>query len=216
MKKDLPEIAKNIQLARKALGLSRQKLAEMCSFSPSTISNYENGIRKPEIEALLILSNQLKKSPDFLLCGKESNVLPADLIEKKVIGSVSAGNLKELIETDQNGDLETVYLPRKYLDDQKYFVLKIDGDSMTSDRNKHSFNDGNFMVFDKQIAATSGDYALIYNEHDKTSVFKKLVKDGNTYLLKPLNPTYPTRLMTKEEVVIGVAVCYQPRSEFLK
>ena len=47
--------------------LSQEALAENCSISISAINNYENDLRKPDIEVLVRIANFLEVTTDFLL-----------------------------------------------------------------------------------------------------------------------------------------------------
>lgn len=52
---------------RKERGLSQIQLAEKLGVDFRTISNWENGVRKPDIDMLVIVADFFEVSTDFLL-----------------------------------------------------------------------------------------------------------------------------------------------------
>lgn len=59
-------IGSRIKQARLQNGLSRFKLAELLDITPSSISNYENGISIPRIEILCAIINKLGVDANYL------------------------------------------------------------------------------------------------------------------------------------------------------
>lgn len=62
--------AKNLKELRLEYGLSQAELAEKLGVDFRTISNWENGVRKPDIDMLVIVADFFEVSTDFLL-GKD-------------------------------------------------------------------------------------------------------------------------------------------------
>lgn len=62
-------MGRRIQLRRKELGLTQNKLAELLEVSNNHLSAIENGREKPSLEKFVILCELLKTTPDFLLLG---------------------------------------------------------------------------------------------------------------------------------------------------
>mgnify|MGYP004614136389 len=52
---------------RKSRNIEQKKLAEKIHVSPSTISNYEKGLRHPDIKTLCSIADYFQVSTDFLL-----------------------------------------------------------------------------------------------------------------------------------------------------
>ena len=69
MIKGLPE---RLQALRVKFGYSQKQVADMIGVSPSIISGYETGERRPSTEVLLSLANIYKCSTDYLL-GRDSH-----------------------------------------------------------------------------------------------------------------------------------------------
>ena len=59
--------AERLRELRKERGLSQIQLAEKLGVDFRTISNWENGVRKPDIDMLVIVADFFEVSTDFLL-----------------------------------------------------------------------------------------------------------------------------------------------------
>lgn len=67
-------------------GLRQKDLAAILNVSPSTISNYENGVHSPDLDTLCKLSNFYGVSLDYLLGRTDnpySDQLPNQIISEK-------------------------------------------------------------------------------------------------------------------------------------
>ena len=76
-----------IKELREAKGLNQQGLALKLNLSQSTISYYETGERKPDLDALLRMSDFFDVSVDFLI-GK-SNIRKYSIIDDKDADSIN-------------------------------------------------------------------------------------------------------------------------------
>lgn len=64
-------LAKRIMMLRKVHGMSQLQLAQKLCVSASTIGMYEQGRRVPSIEVLVMISQMLGVSLDYLITGSE-------------------------------------------------------------------------------------------------------------------------------------------------
>ena len=62
-------IAERIQSLRKASGISQEELAERIGVSRQAVSKWEGGQSLPDLEKIILLSNQLETTTDYLLKG---------------------------------------------------------------------------------------------------------------------------------------------------
>lgn len=62
-------MGKRIQLRRKELGFTQNRLAELLEVSNNHLSAIENGREKPSLEKFVLLCDLLRTTPDFLLLG---------------------------------------------------------------------------------------------------------------------------------------------------
>lgn len=74
LKKD---IGYRFMVARKASNFTQQEIADRLGVSRTTITNWERGLRAPEVEDLVALSNILDQSPNYFLgtSNEDSTVL---------------------------------------------------------------------------------------------------------------------------------------------
>ena len=63
------ELGKKIAEIRKENGLTQEDLAELCSVTRQTISNWENGKSYPDLETLVLISDRFEVSLDAMLKG---------------------------------------------------------------------------------------------------------------------------------------------------
>ena len=64
------EIGKNIRAARLRRGMTQDELAERLHVSRQTVSNYETGRSRPDVEMLLRAAEQLEVDVQVLLYGE--------------------------------------------------------------------------------------------------------------------------------------------------
>lgn len=89
-------------------------------------------------------------------------------------------------------------------DKENYYALNIIGDSMTP-----LFDDGDTVIVHKQDDFKNGENCVVLINGDEATV-KKVYKGEGGIELKAVNPYYPPRLFTEEEIkklpvkVIGV------------
>ncbi len=83
-------IGKHIREIRTERGLSQEALAEMCGFSNTTLSSYENGRKNPSLDTIAIIAKKLKVSIERLYYGDENNsfIISEPDEGKKIVNSV--------------------------------------------------------------------------------------------------------------------------------
>lgn len=69
MELDYAAIGNRIRVRRHMIGLTQERLAELCSLSLSFLGHIERGTRKMSLETLAALARALGTSTDFLLFG---------------------------------------------------------------------------------------------------------------------------------------------------
>jgi transcriptional regulator with XRE-family HTH domain len=84
------KIGKHIKEVRIKQGLSQEKLADMCGFSNTTLSSYENGRKNPSLDTVAIIAKKLKVSIEHLYYGDEnSSFIEAEPDEgRKIVNAV--------------------------------------------------------------------------------------------------------------------------------
>lgn len=95
------------------------------------------------------------------------------------------------------------------------FWLRVVGDSMTSPAGP-SFPEGFLILIAPDIEPRSGQYVVARMLDTNEATFKQFVRDAGEPFLKPLNPSYPTKIMDDAWVVVGTVVDGKmPKSIFL-
>ena len=142
----------------------------------------------------------MEKNDDLL---KKIGAIPISNIETTkipVLGTVKAGydylaeeNIIDYISLNIDGD-----------DKENYYALNVIGDSMTP-----LFDNGDTVVVLKQDDFKNGDNCVVLINGDEATI-KKVYKGNTGIELKAINPYYPPRVFTKEEIkdlpikIIGV------------
>ncbi len=84
------QIGKHIKEVRLERNLSQETLAEMCGFSNTTLSSYENGRKNPSLDTIATIAKKLKVSIERLYYGDENNsfIISEPDEGKKIVNSV--------------------------------------------------------------------------------------------------------------------------------
>lgn len=194
-----------IKKRRKELGFTLAQLAELVGLRDATIQRYESGeIQNIKKDTILKLASVLKCSPGYLMGWTEAEVPSSaaeTLFKIPVLGLIPAGVPIEAVE-DIIGyeELAASY----FRGGEKYFALKLKGNSMYPE-----YRSGDVVILKQQDTCnTNEDCAVMINGGDAT--FKRVVRQKNGIMLKPLNPNYETLFYTNEEIerlpvrIIGV------------
>jgi len=201
--------SKNLKSIREAKKISQQDIADKIGIDRSAISYWESGKADPTMGNVVKVAEAL--DVDIItLIGGELNFDNAELISTNdntakipVLGVIKAGIPMEA----QEDIIDYIDIPDDWTKgNQKYFALKISGDSMSP-----NYVDGDIVIFLSTSAFETGqDCAVMVNGDDAT--FKKVAITDNGLLLQPYNiGKYDLKFYTKEDVeklpvkIIGVA-----------
>lgn len=76
------------------------------------------------------------------------------------------------------------------------FALRVVGQSMVPE-----FNDGDIIIVEPGGALSDGAFVLALV--DEEWIFRQLTRDDESWVLRPLNPAWPTRRLTDLDAVRG-------------
>lgn len=202
--------------------LSQQDLGDMIDQTKQAISQYERGVRKPDINTLSALSDIFNVSMDYLT-GKAdvtvrfvnsddlkvlnrqvipnfSNIHPIGIQRYPVLGSVACGKPVYMAEERELYVDSTVAVHAD-------FVLIAKGDSMVGAR----INDGDIVFIRKQETVENGEIAVVAIDDEAT--LKRFYKYTDLIVLRAENPEYKDIELRpedhKEVHVLGKAVAFQ-------
>lgn len=117
-----------------------------------------------------------------------------------IISYVQAGNWCELVDAYPVGTGEdTIEIDAKW--SPNTFVLRVRGDSMHP-----TLTEGALIVVDPQVEWMHNRIVVVRQNGDTEVTVKRLIKDGDTYYLKPDNANYPIMRLEKDAHVCGVVV----------
>ena len=187
-------IGERIKQLREANSLTQEELAKRLETSKQTIYKYENQIiTNIPSDKIEILAKIFKVSPIYLMGGDETNEESPPKkkgIKIPVLGRVAAGVPIEMIEDVLDYEEITEDMARH----DKYFALKIQGDSMTP-----RIWNNDVVIVRQQDDAENGDIVIATVNGDD-AVCKRLQKYNDGIALISLNPQYEPIYFKKDEV----------------
>ena len=187
-------IGERIKQLREANSLTQEELAKRLETSKQTIYKYENQIiTNIPSDKIEILAKIFKVSPIYLMGWDETNEESPPKkkgIKIPVLGRVAAGVPIEMIEDVLDYEEITEDMARH----DKYFALKIQGDSMTP-----RIWNNDVVIVRQQDDAENGDIVIATVNGDD-AVCKRLQKYNDGIALISLNPQYEPIYFKKDEV----------------
>ena len=194
--------SERIRELRVLRGMSQQDLADRLDVNKVTISQYERGVRKPDLNALTALCDIFNVSSDYLIgkddttiriVGKEGleRLVSARTKRIPVLGRVAAGIPIDAIE-DVLEDWEEI--PEAMAATGEFFGLKIKGDSM-----QPRIAEGDVVIVRSQPDAESGDVVIVQVNGDHATC-KRLMKHETGISLISFNPMYAPINFTNVEI----------------
>ena len=196
------EFSNNLKILRKRRMLTQAEIAKQLNLTSAAYSNYEQGIRVPDILTLKKLSAILGVSLEVLLGDKPYE--PLNSVKIPVLGVIPAGTPIEAIEDI----LDYEEISEEMARSGSYFALKVKGDSMSP-----TIQNGDIVIVRQQENAESGQICVVMiNGYDAT--LKEIKKDPNGLWVLPHNPNsiFKPTFFTKKEIIekpvriIGVAI----------
>lgn len=213
--------ATRIKASRKEMRLTQAQLAAKVGVSRVAISQWESDPTvKIAGDNLYRLSRALKRSPDWLMYGREA---PSSSVAESVrdypheevtqapamhgyaplVSWVQAGQWAEVCDIDL--DPESVeWYPRPPGASESTFVLRVVGESMLPE-----YPPGRLIFVDPERAPSSNDDVIAVLTCDNEATFKRLIEEpGTKRLLKALNPAWkdPYMEINGDCRIVGVVV----------
>ncbi len=179
-----------IKKLREEFGYTQQDLANKLNGSKSVIGLYENEMRKPSLEILVKLSEIFDCSIDYILCKTDIKNAVINVARIPILGTVKAG-YDWLAEENV---VDYITLKENIPNIKEYYALKITGDSMLPLLSK-----GDLVIVHDQDDVESGQTAVILINGEEATV-KKVVKTNEGIELHSMNPYYPVKKFTYEDM----------------
>lgn len=179
-----------IKKLREEFGYTQQDLANKLNGSKSVIGLYENEMRKPSLEILVKLSEIFDCSIDYILCKTNIKNAVINVARIPILGTVKAG-YDWLAEENV---VDYITLKENIPNIKEYYALRITGDSMLP-----LLSEGDIVIVHDQDDVESGQTAVVLINGEEATV-KKLIKTNEGIELHSMNPYYPVKKFTYEDM----------------
>lgn len=207
-------LGKQIRDARKAKGLSQERVADALSVKPQAVSQWERNESRPTTDNFIALTNLLGLLPSPTFSEQERRISPNNMqIVRRVplVNRVAAGNWTEVVARDLLPP-DTIYFEISWKPRGDVFALEIDGESMLPD-----FTPGDVIIVDTGLEPLPGDCVVAALDQEQEATFKKYRSRGEDdngepiIELVPLNPDYPILTISARRPGRIVGTMYEHR-----
>lgn len=212
------EFSKRLAEAMRIRNIKASELSEKAHIPKSAISQYLSGLYEAKQKSIFKLASVLNVSESWLMgldvpMSRGMHSVPLSELnqtEIPVLGRVKAG----YDYLAQENVIGHVFLDFKPSDVENYYALQVTGDSM-----EPLFSDGDIAIVHKQDDFENGNTCIILVNGDEATVKKAVKKDDGIELIA-MNPYYPPRHFTKNEMdeipvkVIGKVIEARKRKIF--
>ena len=207
-------LGQKIKAAREAKGLSQPQLSRMCGWdSQSRISNYERGIREPNLDDLRKMARCLGTTVEDLIASKENEtpITVSRQTESKSgiespTGTVGKYRMAPIVGTAQlgpDGYWEELNYPVGYGDgyldvptsDPNAYTLRVKGDSMAP-----AIRDGWYVVVEPNSSIVPGEYVLVETTDGRSMVKELLWEHGDQVALMSVSEEYGRLTIDRSEI----------------
>lgn len=212
------ELGMYLKNARNAKGLSLREVNKLTDISYSHLNMIENG--KRNVTPALLKNLAKLYNLDYIDLYEKAGYI--DLIEdekKDVFKKIGAIPLSEIETTKipvlgkvkagynylaQENIIDYIYFNIDGSDKENYYALYVTGDSM-----EPLFDDGDIVIVHKQDDFNNGENCVVLINGNEATI-KKVYKGTTGIKLQAVNPYYPPRIFTEEEIkdlpvkIIGV------------
>lgn len=201
--------SKNLKYYMELNNKDRNDVCHDLKFPYTTFAEWYNGKIYPRIDKIEMLANyfNIKKS-DLIERKTDDNfkkigAIPLsdiDTVKIPILGKVKAG----YDYLAQENIIDYIAFKIDGSDKENYYALNVVGDSM-----EPLFDDGDTVIVHKQDDFKNGDNCVVLINGNEATI-KKVYKGTTGIELKAVNPYYPPKIFTEEEIkdlpvkVIGV------------
>lgn len=201
MELTLKEMGEYLKSLREKKDLSTRDVSDLAKVSNSYLSLVENGHRRASAVILKKLAPVYNVNyldlyvkagyADLAEYEKQQQLLTplSNQITIPTLGTVKAGY--DYLAQENIVGYESI---DNVSDKENYYALKVAGDSM-----EPLFSDGDIAIVHKQDDFVSGNTCIILINGDEATV-KKVIKKNDGIDLIAMNPYYPVKHFTKEEM----------------
>lgn len=175
---------------RKELNLTQEELAQKIGYTRTAISAWEIGRNEPSNTDTIKLAEYFGVSTDYLLGKSDNRNSDIPVSKIPILGTVKAG-YDWLAEENI---IDYITLKENIPNVDEYYALRITGDSMLP-----LLAEGDLVIVHDQDDVESGQTAVILINGEEATV-KKVVKTNEGIELHAMNPYYPVKKFTFEDM----------------
>lgn len=187
---------------REEKGYTQRELADLLHISHVSVSQYETGVRTPDIYVITNIAKFFNVSVDYMV-GSHTAKFEADsvsitrpdpgkkIISVDVLGTVPAGIPFEAIEDVVGSEEIQISVAESSCD---YFALRVKGDSMAP-----RIRSGDVVICKKQPSVESGEAAVVMVNGNEATL-KRVKKTSEGITLVPDNPSFDVKYYSNEEI----------------
>lgn len=179
-----------LRFLRNEKGESLEKIAKYLNVTLQTISNYETEKRDMTPDTILKLAQYFDVSTDYLLGKTDLRNAVVSISKIPILGTVKAG-YDWLAEENV---VDYITLKETIPNINEYYALKITGQSMLP-----LLSEGDLVIVHGQDDVESGQTAVILINGEEATV-KKVIKTNDGIELHAMNPYYPVKKFTYEDM----------------
>jgi SOS-response transcriptional repressor LexA len=209
----MTRVGRNIRILRERLGLSQNKVAELCGWdSGSRVSNYENTPREPGLDDIVIIARVLNVSPATLAF--DDFPISKNFPDPKINGipvlnweTASDWPANKKTITD-NKDID--FIGQQLILGVNCYALKIEDDLMMSRAEEHFFKEGSYIIVDPEKKPKDRNFVVAKGKSQKSLIFRQYRNDGYYEYLSLFKDNHPRKTMdlTPDITICGIVVAY--------
>lgn len=171
-------------------GKTQKDLSKFLNITDVAYYYYESEKRDMSPEIILKLSNYFNVSTDYLLGKTDIRDVIVNIARIPILGTVKAG-YDWLAEENV---VDYITLKENIPNIKEYYALRITGDSMLP-----LLSEGDIVIVHDQDDVESGQTAVVLINGEEATV-KKLIKTNEGIELHSMNPYYPVKKFTYEDM----------------
>lgn len=182
----------NLKVQRKRAGLTQVELANKLHVANGTVAMWETGKREPNFETIQKIAELFNVTVDDLIGSSREGIAPSKKkgVKIPVLGRVAAGipitAIEEVLDYEE--------IEESLAKTGDFYGLQIRGTSM-----EPKFSEGDVVIVRQQNDVESGEIAIVLVNGDDATC-KRVVKHENGLSLISLNPSFPPKFFTDQEV----------------
>jgi len=166
------------------------ELSRMTGLTQVAIRNYIRGIKVPNAQALVKLSNSLNTTTDYLLTG--SPIRPDRI---PLLSRIPCGPPIAFTDGEYPAGFGEEFIDRGDITDPNAFALIVEGDSMSP-----RINSGDIVIISPNTPVISRSIAAVRINTEEHTLKRVIFLDNGKVLLQPENENYDPLVLEKNDV----------------